>query len=53
VQAQYARHARESGHPVSREASAEHEHFGVLHHPLSRMMKVELPSFGEAADGDS
>jgi len=52
VQAQYARHARKSGHPVSREASADHERFGVLDHPPSRMT-VELASFGEAADGDS
>jgi hypothetical protein len=42
VQAQYARHARGSGHRVRREAAAIHERFGILDHPPSRMMTIEL-----------
>jgi len=33
VQAQYSRHARESGHPVRRVAAVDHQRFGILDHP--------------------
>jgi hypothetical protein len=41
MQPQYSRHARESRHPVRRAAAVDHQRFGILDHPLSRMMTVE------------
>jgi hypothetical protein len=53
MQAQYSRHARESGHPVHRAAAVDHQRFRILDHPLEpviglakgetrwRMMTVE------------
>jgi hypothetical protein len=42
VQAQYARRARGGGHPLRREAAANHERFRILDHPPLRMMTIEL-----------
>jgi hypothetical protein len=53
VQIQHARHARESGHPVRREASVDHAHFGILDHPLSRMMTVGPVNSDETPNGDT
>jgi hypothetical protein len=41
MQAQYSRHAREGGHPVRRAAAVDHQRFGILDHPHSRMMTVK------------
>jgi hypothetical protein len=40
--AQYSRHARESGHPVRREAATARKRLGILDHPPSRMRTVEV-----------
>jgi len=53
VQAQYAGHARGGGHPIRREAAAHHERFGILDHPPSRMMTIELAKPGGATHGES
>jgi hypothetical protein len=52
MQAQYSRHARESGHPVCRTAVVNHQRFGILDHPLSRMMTAELENPDVTAKGN-
>ena len=64
MQAQYSRHARESGHPVHRAAAVDHQRFGILDHPLEPviglakgetrwpMMTAELENPDVAANGD-